>query len=148
MTPEQQFALADINTSLIVKTTDEVIALHSLLQGELDQRNAIASKEKAITLAKKVENATGKDQNVPKLEKELHQARKLYAVWSSTQPLYYLRKPMQKLESMVSVHKPKPAHTDRPVWEITSELEDGTEQHLGYSYGEPELPAFQPTENK
>ncbi len=148
MTDEQRLHLGDLNFSLITKTTDEMLVIKSIIDQEIDQRLAIESKEKAITLAEKVQNATGKDQSIDKLKSELHKARKDYAAWVTATPLYNYDE--NRLQPIVSV-RPKPAFTDRPVWEITEDMEDGTRRHLGYSYGEPgyepELPTFKPTEN-
>lgn len=146
MTDEERFALGKLGGSMIMQPLDEILAIKSVIDKEVEQRNLIDSKEKAVALAEKVQNETGNDQSVDKLKAELHVARRQYAIWSSEEPLYYLPKAedrLQPLESkrlkpiQVLPQKAPPLYTDRPVWEISQLQEDGTERHLGYSYGEP-----------
>lgn len=79
MKPAEAKALWELNHKPY-QLSDEVInALRDLLTTEIDFRQNVRNKELSLDLAAKVEERTGKDQNLQDLKRQLQLARKVYA---------------------------------------------------------------------
>lgn len=79
MTSNQQSFLRRYTLNPFLLTSNELVMLKEIVQEQIDIRQEVRNKEVAVQLAEKVQEQSGKDQNLDILNLELRVARKKYA---------------------------------------------------------------------